>query len=510
VDSGRKEIIGKIGKREEWIPLLGIEKKEPKHTQSSVGKIVYETGKKLFDSIDDAWAIARGFLGSTLGAFVGPTIIGSVGAIVHGVEGYKAFKVTRAAYRNRKTRQRKTKIATGAMASTIALTGFSLSASLLLKTLMSLTPAKWDTPEPAESLATVCIPGLLALLYGVNFAQQAYTFQQWKEEEKRLRIAYEEYVANHPADIEKEKALLAVQEAQLTQDILTLEKDKTADFCITNLHPSSPIDHLPGQKYTSIPPLVYEKKTDAVEHPLDMMQSSGAIKLELYQRAHHRRLKTEREAVFAFNEVLGATGVAAGFTLGTTELLGAAFVASLEPYPLALVIGGVVVGFGSKVFEFVDEHLKHRLTQGLRGLFAATGKPTFGTPLTEEEAQALLEAIAKTKDSVIVKPDQPSSPRSTTGRALLTLSQQSDGAPPGSPAGGAHSNGKDADGSDTVVVGIDLRSSSSTGSSPSSSPRHYGNGYDLLSGKSSTTPPASNKNPLTLDSYQSTPGIRLS
>ena len=72
-----------------------------------------------------------------------------------------------------------------------------------------------------------------------------------------------------------------------------------------------------------------------------------------YQDAHEARLTAEKEVALHTIEVAGSALVCVGILLGTAAILGS--IASFGALPLGLLIGGVALGFASKIYEYFDD-----------------------------------------------------------------------------------------------------------------------------------------------------------
>lgn len=87
-----------------------------------------------------------------------------------------------------------------------------------------------------------------------------------------------------------------------------------------------------------------------------------------YQTAYGERLEAEKEVALHTLEVVGSALVSVGIFLGIAATIGAS-VASFGALPLGLLVGGVALGFASKIYEYLDGKKDPSYSERLRTYF---------------------------------------------------------------------------------------------------------------------------------------------
>ncbi len=104
-------------------------------------------------------------------------------------------------------------------------------------------------------------------------------------------------------------------------------------------------------------------------------------------------MNAEREIAFRSVEVTASVIVLAGIILGAAAVVGAS-IASAGALPIALIITGIFIGLGMKVFQAIDKKANHKysdpIISGIKrfynGLFSKSPQTT-PEPNHEEKVQ---------------------------------------------------------------------------------------------------------------------------
>ncbi|VVC76849.1 hypothetical protein AQUSIP_21760 [Aquicella siphonis] len=318
----------------------------------------FDIGKKFIDLIDDIWnAVGRSALPAKIVEKVAPFLVGAVGAIIHAVEGVQGLWDAIKAIRKEKSRNRKTKIAAGLLTFMLGGTGVGLSLSYIAFGL--------GAQVLGSALMPVLIPALLGRIYSVQLWKLSYRLHTLKDREAKAERKLNAFkIQNAQSMLTLEMDIRAItQEKKLLEEAnaVILEKVQARKASDTDLERLKAND----KAISTLSSRLYEKNTQ-----LTQLKNQEARLQTKYNRLREKRLQAERDVAFKVIEITASMLVVTGVTLGATALLGAGTVATFGALPIALLVTGVVIGIGVKVFEYIDEKNNHKYSNAMRGWFA--------------------------------------------------------------------------------------------------------------------------------------------
>lgn len=273
---------------------------------------LFQPGKKLVDLSDDVWYAARGFLNEEIVDAYGPLIVGGASGFVALGETYIGGQETIHAINNANESTAVSKGAAGA--ATVALAGTALGSAvayILATHGILIFGALTAAITPA---LPVIIPALMTITYGVKLARDSYHLHLAKKEEERTR-----------SDVAETKAALN----RLSENFDT------------------------------------EQTPHSIRIRIFELQGKLLAQQEAYKIARDDRLEAERNVSFAATEFISSAIVTVGVVLGTALLVGAA----LGTAGTGILVAGVAIGLGAKIFEKIDQHFDHKCTKYIRSKF---------------------------------------------------------------------------------------------------------------------------------------------
>lgn len=296
-------------------------------------KGVFEVGKKPIDMIDD---VLNGIKRSLPFAdSVVQVVIGVVSSVVHFIEAFKAalkFFSTLQQTAEKKIGY-KTRLVTEFSKTIVGIAGVGVGAALIAGT--------YGVAFLGVGLMPVILPAMLFVIYGISLYNRSYIFHQTKaklaQAEKSFDNQYENLTIKKRDKEAIEAEIKALKEGSKDQAKLA-EK-------FTKLHEISKEIH------ESV------KKLSTLKNSCD----------ELAKKC----ITAERKVAYATTEVVTSVIVIVGTVLGAAAIMGAATVATLGILPTAIILTGVAIAFGVKLFEFIDEKMDYKLSNGIRNFFSS-------------------------------------------------------------------------------------------------------------------------------------------
>ncbi|EKD73383.1 MAG: hypothetical protein ACD_45C00337G0001 [uncultured bacterium] len=337
----------------EVISNLYPEEKEKEHAGTLYA--IFNMGKKIVDTLDDAWNFLKRVVSPHVISLVGPILVGAAGFIIHIAEGLQGIKGAYQAIRNEKIGQRKTRIATGVLTFALGGAGAGLGLSLVASALGAAVAGV------AIAWIPILLPALLVGIYGLSLWRRSYILHRAKQEEAQAKADLIEFTHNV-----SEKLTLLRDELKAVEQKKNELQPKIEEI-LRLREKNAPLTQGQTQayeQYINIMHAISEKQTTYAE-----LQGEFDGKQHIYAFYREKRLQAERDVAFGTIEVAAASLVAVGCILGAVAVIGAASVASFGLIPLALLIVGVVIGITEKYFEYQDEKNHFAYTRRLRNWF---------------------------------------------------------------------------------------------------------------------------------------------
>lgn len=312
---------------------------------------VFEVGKKVIDMLDDILnAIKRSL---PFADNVVQVVIGAVSGLVHMIESIKAwFKFFSTLKKSPDQKIGfKTRLVTEFIKGTIGLAGIGVGAALIAGSLGAAVLGIGFMPA--------ILPIMLFGIYSLSLYNRSYIFHQTK-----LKLADAEKA------VENEYGNLLAKQENKNKIIKEIAKLQLMDS-----HPNQLA-------------IKFKELDDASKDVNDStikLSDLNAKRDELSSKC----LTAERKVAYASIEVATSIVVIVGTILGVAAIMGAATVATFGILPTAIILTGVAIAAGVKLFEFIDERTDFKLSNGIRNFFSKLfSKPKQETELSSVDVKA--------------------------------------------------------------------------------------------------------------------------
>lgn len=381
-----------------------------------IASFLFELFKNL--PIDDigiliAKGVSKGNTASSLKLMdkISALMIGFIGIIIYGAEAIAGLRRAVKAFINKDSKIRAMKIATGALIFAICGSGLGVA--------IAYTASGFGVAIASAPVLPLVLPILLTLSYCVDLVKFSYKLHLLKKEKKETKIATKNILSQHGDHfnsnlneclLEERRRLQILQEEHLylqkyLDDEIQYLRDQEKQIDTNpfekqalnlkrlNLEGqalrSSQINEYYTKKINNNLSIKEEKKLQKLEenekkyfikHKHDFHNSAKiAEHVTQFQNKHQshadtllkinyamlkeKKLKCERDIASKAIEITAGLIVIAGAALSLAAVL---TVATFGIAPIALLITGIAVGFGMKIFEMVNDKCDHRFTNRLR------------------------------------------------------------------------------------------------------------------------------------------------
>lgn len=345
---------------------------------------VFENLGSIFDTADEAWDGMKGILPPKLLNTIGPYLGGGASFFIHLTEIFSGATEAHKYVKNENAPQRKTNIVSNIIISALGFVGVTFSIGWILGAASIIVPFASLLP------AAVCV--VFTAIYAVKLWRTSYTLHE------TLRAEPEEL-----KKIEGLMQLICDKEVELNNKRKkTSDEEALSQFIAENKRTY--------EKY-------YAKQKELV---------------------YKKTLLAEREVAFATLEIVISVLTVVGTILLVGSIVGGS-IASFGTLPIALLVGGAVLGVCKMVYEWVDN--KFDITKKIKNFFthsSAESKSTVQqiTPLAVPTQSKIATMPSSNKDveTTIFKLDEDnekpkktnkgSVPNKTKLDALCTLAEQ--------------------------------------------------------------------------------------
>ncbi|MBA3661795.1 MAG: hypothetical protein H0W64_08715 [Gammaproteobacteria bacterium] len=328
--------------------------------KKSKKKLLIDILKKL--DLDEAIMTLKGFVSGKFLQTFSSFLMGGICAAGLFSDGWESLKDLIEAYRDPNAPQRKTRIAVGATALGVGAVGGVLSLGYIAAELGLVLAGMTYLP--------LIIPSFMTAMCTLAVANKGYAFAIARKNEADARKAYKPVIKGQQEELNCIMRTLAKLNELKKQAI---QDDKIYAKKLANHQPLSEVENTFHKHYQKAIKS-FDSQIFAYTNSCEtLIQKVAAQNLQAtYLECRTIRLDAEREVAFATIEAGAASAVVIAMGIGITAFIATGSILSMGALPATLLLGGMAIGMGIKIFEAIDKHYDFAITNSIRNFITST------------------------------------------------------------------------------------------------------------------------------------------